>query len=92
MINQSIRCATVDNLPTMSAHDLHNKCSLMRIRRTDDCIDGFDDTVQRRVGTDCHVRAAEIIIDRTNHPGDVQTLELESLLLGDLTILQQLIQ
>lgn len=76
----------------MSAHDLHDKRTLMRVRRTDDGIDGLDDPVQGRIRSDGHVRTAEIVINRTDHAGNVQRLVLESLLLGDLALLQQLVQ
>lgn len=44
----------------MSAHDLHDKCTLMRIGRTDDGIDGLNDAMKCRVGTDGHVSSTEI--------------------------------
>lgn len=64
----------------------------MRIRRADDRIDGLDDAVQRRIGADGHVRAAEIVIDRADHAGNVQQAELFALLGVDALLGQQLVE
>lgn len=80
------------NLPTVSAHHLHDKCSLMRVGSTDDGIDRLDDPVQSRIRTDGHVRSAEIVINGTDHAGNVQALVLGALFLSDLTRRQQFVQ
>lgn len=47
----------------MTTHDLHNKGTLMRVRRAGDGIDGLDNTMQGCIRTNGHVRATEIVID-----------------------------
>ena len=79
-------------LPTVTTHHLHDEGTLVRVRRTDDRVDRLDDTVQRRIRTDGHVRAAEIVIDRTDHAGNVQALVLDALVLRDPIAGQQLVQ
>lgn len=37
-----------------------------------DGVDHLDDPVQRRVGADGHVRAAEVVVDGTHHAHDVK--------------------
>lgn len=64
----------------------------MRIRRTDNGIDGLDDAMQGRVRADGHVRAAEIVVDRADHAGDVQLAVLFALLVVDLFVVEQLVQ
>lgn len=79
-------------LPAVPTHDLHDECALMRIRRADDRVDGLDDTMQCRICADGHVCAAEIVVDRANHAGDVQYAELLTLLGVDAAFLQQFVQ
>ncbi len=50
----------------MSAHDLHNKCSLMGISCTDNCVNGFDNTMKGRICSNGHVCSTEIVIDWTD--------------------------
>lgn len=47
----------------MTTHDLHNEGALMRVSSAGDGIDSLDNTMQSRVRTNGHVRAAEIVID-----------------------------
>lgn len=47
----------------MTTHDLHNKGALMRVRSAGDGIDSLDNTMQSRIRTNGHVRAAEIVVD-----------------------------
>lgn len=47
----------------MTTHDLHNKGTLMRVRRAGDGIDSLDNTMQGCIRTNGHVRATEIVID-----------------------------
>lgn len=53
----------ISNLPTVSTHDLHNECPLVRIGCAHNGINSLDDTVQGRVRAYCHVRTAEIIVN-----------------------------
>lgn len=70
-------------LPAVSSHDFHDKCSLVRVSSADDGIDGFDDAVECRVGSDGHVGSTEVVIDRADHTGDVEALVLRALFAGD---------
>ena len=54
------------------AHDLHDECPLMRRGCWDDTIDGIDDSVKSRISSDGHVRAAEIVVDRSDHSDYVE--------------------
>lgn len=78
--------------PAVTAHHLHDECALMRIRRTNDGIDGLDDAMQRRVRADGHVRAAKIVVDRADHAGDVQHAVLFALLVVDPFVVEQFVQ
>ena len=53
----------VSVLPAVSAHDLHNEGTLMRVSCTDDSVNALDDAMKSRVGTDGHVRTAEVVVD-----------------------------
>lgn len=83
---------TIYNLPTMSAHHLHNECTLMRVSGRDNGIDSLDDTMQCRISADGHVGATEIVIDWTNHTGNVQYTVFGALFLRDFTILEQFVR
>lgn len=76
----------------MTAHHLHDECTLMRVRRTNDGINGLDDPMQSRICADGHVRATKIVINRTDHAGDVQYTVLFALLIVDLFVVEQLVQ
>lgn len=58
-----IRVFSLDDLPAMSAHDLHDESSLMGHSGTGDSVDTFDNPMQGRIRTDSHVGAAEVIVD-----------------------------
>lgn len=68
------------NSPAMTTHNFHNESALMRISCANYCVDTFDDTMQSRVGADRHIRAAKIVVDGSDHTGDVKMLVLVSLL------------
>lgn len=55
----------------------------MRVSSRNDTIDGFNDAVERRVRSDGHVRAAEVVVDGSDETHDVQV----SMLLHLMTIL-----
>lgn len=76
----------------MSAHHLHDEGALMRIRRAHDGINSLDNSMQRRIGTDSHVSTAKIIVNRSDHAGNVQHSVFLALVIGDTTGRQQLVQ
>lgn len=76
----------------MTAHDLHDKCALMWVRRADNGIDGFNNAMQFRIGADGHVCATEIIIDRANHTSNMQNTILFALLIADPFRAQQIVE
>lgn len=80
------------HLPTMTAHDFHDKCTLMWVCCAYDGINGFDNTMQCRISADGHVGATEIVIDRSDHAGNVKNAELEALIICDAFVLQQFVQ
>lgn len=49
----------------MTTHNFHYKRSLMRVSCANYSIDTFDNTMQRGIGTNRHIRTAEIIINGT---------------------------
>jgi len=50
----------------VTTHNLHNKGTLMRVRRTGDGIDSLNNPVKSRISADGHVRATEIVINGTH--------------------------
>lgn len=71
-------------ITTMSTHDLHDKASLMTGSRCHNGIDSLDDPMQSRIGTDGHVGAAKVIVNRADKSHDVEMRALVALLLRDL--------
>ena len=57
----------------MSPHDFDHKSALVACRRAADGIDGLGDAMERGVGTDSHIGAENIIVDRAGQSdqGDV---------------------
>lgn len=76
----------------MSAHNFHNKSTLMRVSSTNDCINGLNDTVKCGVSSNCHVSTTEIVVNRSNHTSNVQRTVFGPLLLRDLSILEEFVQ
>ena len=64
----------------MATHDFHDKCTLMRVGSGSDSINGFNNTMQCRVGTYGHVSATKVIVDGPNHSYDAQMTKLSLLL------------
>lgn len=58
---------------------------LSPLRRGGDGVHNLHDAVQRRVGTDGHVSAAEVVVDGAHHAHDVQVARALSLLRRDAT-------
>lgn len=50
----------------MTTHDLHDEGALMRIGSASNGIDGLNDAMQGRIRANGHVRATEIVINRTH--------------------------
>lgn len=69
----------------MSTHYFHYKRSLVRVSCANNSVYTLDDAMQRRVGADCHIRSAEIIVDRAYHSHDVQVFVPLALLDSDVT-------
>ena len=59
-------------IAAVPAHHLDDEAALVAGRRTGDGIDGLDDAVQRRVGTDRHIRTDHVVVDRPDQTGDHQ--------------------
>lgn len=49
---------------------------LVPLRSGHDCIHNFDNSVQGRVRSNCHVGAAEVVVDGPHHSDDVQGVVL----------------
>lgn len=84
--------ATEFDLPAVSAHDLHDEGALMRVGCADDGVNRLDDAVESGISADGHVRAAEVVVDGSDHAGNVETLVLCALLCRDSVRLQKLVQ
>ena len=56
----------------VATHHLHDEATLVAQRRGRDGVHRLDDTMQRGVGADGHVRAAEVVVDRADQTHDVQ--------------------
>jgi hypothetical protein len=67
----------------VAPHDFHDEGALVRVGSGDDGVNRLDDSVQRRVGADGHVRAAEIVVNGADHASNVQMTVLFTLFLGD---------
>ena len=59
-------------IAAVPAHHLDDEAALVAGRGAGDGVDGLDDPVQRRVGTDRHVGADHVVVDRTDQSGDHQ--------------------
>lgn len=67
----------------MTPHDFHDERALVGVGSGHDGVDRLDDSVQRRVGADGHVRSTEIIVYGADHAGNVQMTILFTLLLAN---------
>ena len=76
----------------MTTHHLYYECTLMRLCGGDDSVNSFYDSLQSRIGSNCHVSAAEIIIDRANQTANLDEGTLLGLFLSDSALLYQLLQ
>ena len=76
-------CRDEGEVPAVSAHDLHDERPAVGVRRRDDGVDGGDDPVQRRVRSDGHVGAAEVVVDGADDADNVETRVVVFLLFGD---------
>lgn len=56
----------------MTSHHFHNEGALMWGGSASDSIDALDYPMKSSIRTDGHVRAAEIIVDRTDHTNNMQ--------------------
>ncbi len=69
-------------IATMTTHNLHNKTALMTESRSNNSVYGFDNAMESRVSSNCHVRTAKVIVDGANEADYIQEPILLLLLLG----------
>jgi hypothetical protein len=74
----------------MAPHHLDDEGSLVAGGGRGEVVDGVDDAVQGGVGADRHVGADQVVVDRSDDPGDHQAGMLVGGLLGEVAALDQL--
>jgi hypothetical protein len=73
----------------MSAHDFEHERARMRERRRMNAVNCFANSVQRRRGTDGHVRQRHVVVDRANESDDLQVAVVLGLIRGNATLVAQ---
>ncbi len=54
--------------------NFNDERTLVRLGSGDDGVDRLDDSGQRRIRADSHVCAAEVVVDRTDNPSNIDSL------------------